>query len=85
MPDSDRVVPRARGGGGDRQVKRREVRVQDGLRRRLLGDEVLSRIGGYVAGNLLISLIAGVTSYVYLMIAGVPLGRSISVGWLPRS
>ena len=45
----------------------------------LLGDEVLSRIGGYVAGNLLISLIAGVTSYVYLMIAGVPFPLTLAL------
>ncbi len=38
----------------------------------LLGDEILDRIGGYVAGNVLISLIAGLCSYIFLLIAGVP-------------
>jgi len=38
----------------------------------LLGDEILARIGGYVAGNVAISIIAGVTSYIFLLIADVP-------------
>lgn len=37
----------------------------------LLTDEVISRVGGYVAGALSIALIAGTTSYIFL-IAGVP-------------
>ncbi|MCW2885592.1 MAG: hypothetical protein JWL58_2454 [Streptosporangiaceae bacterium] len=38
----------------------------------LIGDEILGRIGGYVGGNILISIIAGATTYVFLLIAGVP-------------
>ncbi|MGI8328994.1 AI-2E family transporter [Actinomadura scrupuli] len=38
----------------------------------LIGDEILGRIGGYVGGNILISVIAGVTTYIFLLIAGVP-------------
>jgi predicted PurR-regulated permease PerM len=38
----------------------------------LIGDEILGRIGGYVGGNILISIIAGVTTYIFLLIAGVP-------------
>ncbi|MFC5822570.1 AI-2E family transporter [Nonomuraea insulae] len=38
----------------------RRARVQ------LLGDEILNRVGGYVAGNLIISLIAGVTTFLFL-------------------
>ncbi|GAB2811835.1 AI-2E family transporter [Actinoallomurus bryophytorum] len=45
----------------------------------LLGDEILTRIGGYVAGNLLISLIAGVTSYIFLLIAGVPFALALAL------
>jgi predicted PurR-regulated permease PerM len=45
----------------------------------LLGDEILVRIGGYVAGNLLISLIAGVTSYIFLLIAGVPYALALAL------
>jgi predicted PurR-regulated permease PerM len=59
---------------GYRLVPRtRRPRVQ------MLGDEILRRVGGYVAGNLLISLIAGVTSFVFLSIAGVPYALPLSI------
>jgi predicted PurR-regulated permease PerM len=45
----------------------------------LLGDEILTRIGGYVAGNLLISLIAGVTTYIFLLIVGVPYALALAL------
>jgi predicted PurR-regulated permease PerM len=45
----------------------------------LLGDEILARIGGYVAGNLLISLIAGVLAYVFLLIVGVPYALALAL------
>jgi predicted PurR-regulated permease PerM len=45
----------------------------------LLGDEILTRIGGYVAGNLLISLIAGVTAYIFLLIVGVPYALALAL------
>jgi predicted PurR-regulated permease PerM len=38
----------------------------------LLTDEILERVGGYVAGNLLISLIAGTLTFVVLLILHVP-------------
>lgn len=38
----------------------------------LLGDEVFTKVGGYVLGNLLISLIAGVLTFAFLVIVGVP-------------
>ncbi|MFE3452239.1 AI-2E family transporter [Nonomuraea sp. NPDC059194] len=53
--------------------KSRRARVQ------LLGDEILHRIGSYVAGNLLISLIAGVTTFVFLSIAGVPYALALAI------
>ncbi|GAA3117693.1 AI-2E family transporter [Streptosporangium carneum] len=40
-------------------------------RTRALGDEVLDGIGGYVAGNLLISVIAGVVTWVFLAVLDV--------------
>ncbi|MDF5752568.1 AI-2E family transporter [Spongiactinospora sp. TRM90649] len=40
-------------------------------RTRAMSDEVLDGIGGYVAGNVVISVIAGVVSYAFLAIAGV--------------
>jgi predicted PurR-regulated permease PerM len=39
---------------------------------RQVGDDVYRTVGGYVTGNLLISLIAGVSSGIVLWIAGVP-------------
>ena len=38
----------------------------------LMGDRVAEAVGGYVRGNLLISLIAGVAAYLALLILGVP-------------
>jgi len=38
----------------------------------LLTDEILTRVGGYVAGALTIAALAGVTSFVLLLLLGVP-------------
>jgi predicted PurR-regulated permease PerM len=38
----------------------------------LLTDEILARIGGYVAGNLIISVCAGVSTFLALLILHVP-------------
>jgi predicted PurR-regulated permease PerM len=38
----------------------------------LLTDEILNRVGGYVLGNLLTSLVAGVGTYAWAMIFGIP-------------
>ena len=38
----------------------------------LIADEILSRVGGYVLGNLATSFIAGVCAFVFFLIAGVP-------------
>ena len=38
----------------------------------LLTDEILERVGGYVGGALLIAGLAGVTTFVFLVIAGIP-------------
>ena len=38
----------------------------------LLADEVLTRVGGYVLGNIATSIIAGITAFVFLLIVGVP-------------
>jgi predicted PurR-regulated permease PerM len=38
----------------------------------LLGDEILGRVGGYVAGAFAIALIAGTTSLIWLWAVGVP-------------
>ncbi len=46
--------------------KSKRKRVQE------LADPILEKIGGYIAGNLAISLIAGAVAFVFLVIAGVP-------------
>ncbi|MEO6204294.1 MAG: AI-2E family transporter [Mycobacteriales bacterium] len=38
----------------------------------LLADEILERVGGYVGGALLIAGLAGVTTFVFLVILGIP-------------
>ncbi len=45
----------------------------------LLGDEVLNRIGGYVLGNVLTSIVATVGNYIVLLILGVPYALVLSV------
>lgn len=37
----------------------------------LLGDEILVRIGGYVAGTITVAFIAGTVAYIFLMIMGL--------------
>ena len=38
----------------------------------LIADEMLSRVGGYVLGNLATSVVAGVFAFVFFMIADIP-------------
>ncbi|WP_254716043.1 AI-2E family transporter [Actinomadura sp. WMMB 499] len=45
----------------------------------LLGDEILDRIGGYVAGQFMIGFIAGVASYLFLSIVGVKYALALSL------
>ncbi|MFD0900927.1 AI-2E family transporter [Actinomadura sediminis] len=45
----------------------------------LLGDEILDRIGGYVAGQFIIGFIAGALSYVFLSILGVKYALALSL------
>jgi predicted PurR-regulated permease PerM len=44
-----------------------------------IGDNVLRATGGYVRGNLAISLVAGVASYIVLRILGVPYAETLAV------
>jgi predicted PurR-regulated permease PerM len=56
-------------------IKRFVYRLVPRTRRARVGlitDEILARVGGYVLGNLATSLVAGVTTFVFLVIAGVP-------------
>lgn len=45
----------------------------------LLTDDILERVGGYVAGCLLVAACAGITSYVVLLVAGVPYALALAV------
>ncbi|WP_062430646.1 AI-2E family transporter [Herbidospora daliensis] len=44
-----------------------------------LVDEVIRQIGGYVGGNLIISLIAGIVTFIFLSIAGVPYALALAI------
>ncbi|WP_242903831.1 AI-2E family transporter [Actinomadura terrae] len=45
----------------------------------LLGDEILDRIGGYVAGQFTIAFIAGLSSYIFLEIMGVKYALALAL------
>ncbi|RZS89759.1 putative PurR-regulated permease PerM [Motilibacter rhizosphaerae] len=45
----------------------------------LLGDEIFARVGGYVLGNIVTSVIAGVGTMVFLEIAGVPYAGALGL------
>jgi predicted PurR-regulated permease PerM len=38
----------------------------------LIGDEVYAKVGAYVFGNIVISVVAGVATFIWLVIFGVP-------------
>jgi predicted PurR-regulated permease PerM len=48
-------------------------------RAQLLGDEILAKIGSYMAGALAIALIAGATSWLFLLIVGVAYPFALAV------
>lgn len=38
----------------------------------LIGDRIFAQVGSYVLGNVIVSLIAGILTFVWLLIFGVP-------------
>jgi predicted PurR-regulated permease PerM len=48
-------------------------------RTRAIGDEILAGIGGYVAGNVLISVIAGALSWLFLTVAGAKYALALAL------
>jgi predicted PurR-regulated permease PerM len=46
---------------------------------RLIGDEILTKVGAYMAGALAIALIAGASTWVFLVIAGVTYPFALAV------
>ncbi len=45
----------------------------------LLGDEILRRVGGYVLGNIVTSIVIGVVTFGFLLIVGVPNAAPIAL------
>jgi predicted PurR-regulated permease PerM len=45
----------------------------------LIGDEIFAKVGGYVLGNLLISIIAGVLTFAWLLIFDVPYALILAI------
>ncbi|HSZ28168.1 MAG TPA: AI-2E family transporter [Pseudonocardiaceae bacterium] len=64
-----------------RLTGRLQVQVPHSRRPRaiLLGDEIFAKVGGYVLGNLLISLIAAALPFTFLVIMGVPYPLLLSI------
>jgi predicted PurR-regulated permease PerM len=61
----------------DRALATRPPEQRQRLRRSL--DRMASAVGGYVAGALTIAVIAGVLTYIVLLILGVPFGGPLAV------
>ena len=63
-------------------IKREVYRLVPSSRRQrisLLGDEILLRIGGYVSGAFTVGVIAGVASFVFLLIVGIPYPAALAL------
>jgi predicted PurR-regulated permease PerM len=63
-------------------MKRQAYRLVPSTRRErvtLLSDEILNRIGGFVSGALTVAFIAGLTSYVFLLVIGLPYALALAV------
>lgn len=45
----------------------------------LIGDEIFTKVGGYVLGNLAISVIAGALTLIWLLIFGVPYAALLAI------
>ena len=63
-------------------MKRQAYRLVPASRRErvtLLSDEVINRIGGFISGALTVAFIAGFTSYVFLLIIGLPYALALAL------
>ncbi|MEP7019690.1 MAG: AI-2E family transporter [Pseudonocardiales bacterium] len=64
------------------RIKRGALRLVPRSRRprvALLADEILSRVGGYVLGNLATSVVAGVAAGIWFMALGVPYAFALAM------
>jgi len=66
-------LPRARTAVGRLLVPKHRARFET------IADQVTVRVGGYVTGNLIVSVIAGVTSFIALFTVGVPYAAALAV------
>jgi len=57
----------------------KEIGPEHGERFGRISEDVYSAVGGYVAGNLLISVIAGVSSYVVMTLLNIPFAVPLAV------
>src|SRR3954467_1300317 len=57
----------------------RELGPEHGARFEGITEDVYRAVGGYVAGNLLISVVAGVLSYIVMRILGIPFAGPLAV------
>lgn len=57
----------------------RELGPEHGERLARMGEDVYQAVGGYVAGNILISVIAGISAYVVMLILGLPFAVPLAV------
>jgi predicted PurR-regulated permease PerM len=48
-------------------------------RARLLGDEMLTRVGAYLSGAVVIAAIAGLTSFVFMQVTGIPYSFALAL------
>jgi predicted PurR-regulated permease PerM len=63
-------------------MKRQAYRLVPASRRErvtLLSDEILTRIGGFVSGALAVAFIAAASSYIFLLILGLPYALALAV------
>ena len=63
-------------------MKRQGYRLVPASRRervQLLTDEILTRIGGFVSGAFTVAFVAGITSYAFLLITGMPYALALAV------
>ncbi len=52
---------------------------ESAARWRAVGEDISASVGGYIRGNLLMSLIAGVAAYVELLLTGVPYALALGL------
>jgi predicted PurR-regulated permease PerM len=68
------ALPRTEGVAGT-LISRKDHRAEDIQTLK----EALERVGGYVSGNIAVSIIAGIASFVFLRILGVPFAAALAM------